>query len=555
MNKDVIYIDVEDDITAIIGKIKASKEKIVALVPPKRIGVLQSAVNLHLLVRMAKNADKQLVLVTNNQALIALSAAAAIPVAKNLQSKPEIAQIPALAVDEGDDIIDGSQLPVGELASTADEPEIGPVSKKRADVNNLVDTLDVDGEQAVAPIVGAATAPVKKPLPPRSTIKVPNFSRFRKKLFLGIVVLVVLIGFIVWANVFAPSATIVITAKTIASPISQTVSLGTAATNVSTDTIQAVTQTLQKNVSVKFTPTGSQDLGAKATGTMTLQNAYSSNSIDVPSGSSFTANGLSFLTTQDVTVPAGGLSKGTVVPGTATVNVQASAPGPSYNLSPQAYNSDDVQGITAQGGQMSGGTSNVQTVVSASDVATATQALDALSTDSDKKTLYAQFKNQEYIIDDTFNVSRATPVSSPAVGAQSSGANSATLTSAVTYTVSALARPDIEQFLKSALNQQINGQSEQRIYDDGINNVVLAGYSDDAGTASINIATTGQVGPNINDQSVIKQSEGEKSGVVQQTLESIDGISDAEVKFPYFWVTTVPKDPSKVDVQFKLTNG
>jgi hypothetical protein len=555
MNKDVIYIDVEDDITAIIGKIKASKEKIVALVPPKRIGVLQSAVNLHLLVRMAKNADKQLVLVTNNQALIALSAAAAIPVAKNLQSKPEIAQIPALAMDDDDDIIDGSQLPVGELASTADEPEIGPVTKKRADVNNLVDTLDVDGEAAVAPIVGAATAPVKKPLPPKNTIKVPNFSRFRKRLFLGIVVLVVLIAFIVWANVFAPSATIVITAKTIASPISQTVSLSTGATNVTTDTIQTVTQTLQKTVSVKFTATGSQDLGAKATGSLTLQNAYSSTSIDVPSGSSFTANGLSFLTTQDVTVPAGGLLKGTVVPGTATVNVQASAPGPSYNLSPQAYTSDDVQGITAQGGQMSGGTSNVQTVVSAGDIASATQALDALSTDSDKKTLYAQFKNQEYVIDDTFNVSRAAPVSSPAVGAQSSGVNGATLTSAITYTVSGLARPDIEQFLKSALNQQINGQSDQRIYDDGINNVVLAGYSDDTGTASINIATTGQVGPNINDQSVIKQSEGEKSGVVQQQLESIDGISDAEVKFPYFWVTTVPNDPSKVDVQFKLTNG
>ena len=51
MNKDVIYIDVEDDITAIISKVKASKEKIVALVPPKRVGVLQSAVNLHLLSR------------------------------------------------------------------------------------------------------------------------------------------------------------------------------------------------------------------------------------------------------------------------------------------------------------------------------------------------------------------------------------------------------------------------------------------------------------------------------------------------------------------------
>ena len=38
MNKDVIYIDVEDDVTAIIGKIKASKEKIIAL--PENSGIV-----------------------------------------------------------------------------------------------------------------------------------------------------------------------------------------------------------------------------------------------------------------------------------------------------------------------------------------------------------------------------------------------------------------------------------------------------------------------------------------------------------------------------------
>lgn len=94
MNKDVIYIDVEDDITAIISKVKSSKEKIVALVPPKRVGVLQSAVNLRLLQRTATQSDKRIVLITNNQALAALSAAASIPVAKNLQSKPELAEMP-----------------------------------------------------------------------------------------------------------------------------------------------------------------------------------------------------------------------------------------------------------------------------------------------------------------------------------------------------------------------------------------------------------------------------------------------------------------------------
>ena len=108
MQKDVIYIDVEDDITAIIGKIKAAEHEIVALVPPKRTGAIQSAVNLKLVQRAAERADKHVVIISNNAALTALAGAAHIPVAKNLQSRPEIAEVPALKVDEDDDIIDGS---------------------------------------------------------------------------------------------------------------------------------------------------------------------------------------------------------------------------------------------------------------------------------------------------------------------------------------------------------------------------------------------------------------------------------------------------------------
>ena len=42
MNKDTIYIEPEDDITDIITKIENSKEKIVALVPPKKAGVFST---------------------------------------------------------------------------------------------------------------------------------------------------------------------------------------------------------------------------------------------------------------------------------------------------------------------------------------------------------------------------------------------------------------------------------------------------------------------------------------------------------------------------------
>ena len=98
--KDVIYIDIDDDITSVIEKVKTSKTSIVALVPPKRIGVLQSAVNLKLLQRAATSVKKRVVLITNDHALSGLAAGLSLPVAKNLQSKPEIPSITAMKLDE-----------------------------------------------------------------------------------------------------------------------------------------------------------------------------------------------------------------------------------------------------------------------------------------------------------------------------------------------------------------------------------------------------------------------------------------------------------------------
>src|ERR1044072_9196542 len=158
MNKDVIYIDVEDDITAIIGKVKDAKEKIVALVPPKRIGVLQSAVNLRLLTRAAEQNSKRLVLITSNSALVALAAAARVPVAKTLQSKPELAEISALDVDDGEDVIDGSQLPVGDLMKTAGPgASAGLVSS--TPIEDLINENPMDDTKRAAPPAPGQTPP------------------------------------------------------------------------------------------------------------------------------------------------------------------------------------------------------------------------------------------------------------------------------------------------------------------------------------------------------------------------------------------------------------
>jgi hypothetical protein len=371
MNKDVIYIDVDDDVTAVIGKIKKAKEKIVALVPPKRAGSLQSAVNLRLIDRMARADKKQLVLITNNQALIALAASAKIPVAKNLQTKPEVAEVAALVVDDGDDIIDGSQLPVGDHAKSAKDKGAATVaSSMRSDDIDAID-LDIDGESVSGPVAAATVAKsgMAKNAKNAKKTKIPNFDTFRKKLILIAGGGVALIALLVWMFVFAPGATVVITASTTPAPVSSTITLGgTAATDFEQGIVSSASQQIQKEEAVEFEATGEKDVGDKASGTMRLTRTSVSNQpLTVPAGTQFTSSGVVFISSQAATLAGTSVGPGGIVQDSATVTVEASESGTGSNVSARAYSSS-VSGINAQGSAMAGGTSKVAKVVSADDV-------------------------------------------------------------------------------------------------------------------------------------------------------------------------------------------
>ena len=542
MNKDVVYIDVEDDVTAIIGKIKASTEKIIALVPPKRAGVLQSAVNLRLLDRMASNSHKHLVIITNNQALIALTVAAGIPVAKNLQSKPELAEITALNIDDDEDVIDGSSLPIGELERTRDRAKVDPV-------DNAIDELNID-DKKVEVSTGMGAVAIRKATKTRSGVKVPNFNSFRKKLFLGIAGVILLILFLIWANVIAPGATIVIAAKTNAAPVSVAATLSpTTPTDVTKGIVQTIPQQLKQDMSVKFAATGTKDLGTSATGTVTFTtNSISALGTVIPAGTTLRASSGSVFTTNTTVTMTLNNYKG------ANIDITAVASGTDYNGATGSMTGAPSGISTALVAATSGGTSRIVNVVSDLDIQKATDALNALPTDVIKKQLISQYKNSEVIINDSFTVVPATPVASPASGAEATG--QATLTSNVTYSILAISKADVELYLKSVLAKQLSGTTNQRVYDDGIAKAIITSYNKGTDSTTVNITTSGaQVGPNIDATAVKNEVKGKKAGEVQAFLTSITGVSDVQVRFSYPWVTTIPNDTNKVDVQFKLTNG
>lgn len=551
MNKDVIYIDVEDDITAIIGKVKGAKEKIVALVPPKRIGVLQSAVNLRLLARAATQSSKHLVLISSNSALVALAAAAKVPVAKNLQSKPELAEIAAIDIDNGEDIIDGSQLPIGELAKTADDG-MGSIAFGAS-------AIDAAVSENAAEEIPKATPPLAGQLPTRpktkSGIKVPNFSKFRKKLIFGIGGGVILIAFLVWAIFFAPHATVIITARTTDTSANTKVTLGSAvATNAATSSLKTTVQQTKKDLSVTFDATGSKDAGTKATGKMTLtRTSPSGTPLTVPAGTQFTSGSIVFTSTEAATLTSQ-LTPGGFSPGTGTVDVQAAQIGDEYNLSARSYQ-PSVDGVSAQGTDMAGGTHHQITTVSSDDIQKATAQLAQQSSDDVKKQLTSQFNSSYIVIDQSFKIDQGTPQSSPAADQEVPAGTKPKLTTTVTYSLSGVAKSDVNSFLTDYFNKQLVNSNAQRVYDNGAGGV---SFSDVVATDSgftANLVATAKIGPKIDDNAIKDQAKGKRFGDIQSSIESIQGVDNVDVKFSPFWVSSAPNDTSRINVEFNLNES
>ena len=546
MQKDVIYIDVDDDITSIIGKVKSSEHKIVALVPPKRIGAIQSAVNLKLVLRAAETAGKRLVLITNNAALTALAGSANIPVARNLQSRPEIAEIPALDVDDGDDIIDGSKIKDGTRPESDDATDEA--------IDEVI--ADEDTGEKAAPkrsreALGAAA--VKK-----SKIKIPDFDAFRKRLFLIIGGVVVLVGFLVWALVFAPNARIIITARTSDTQLSTKVTLGDdQVTDLKSGTIKTVTKTTKKTVSVSFSATGKKDVGEKATGTVTIVPTSSTiievltQDVVVPAGTTITSSGgATYVTNQALVYTYSNIQ---TTKNGQSVNVTATASGTSYNGA--TGSATGPSGFTTKFTvATSGGTDKTITVVQQSDVDAVSSSVGTTSdADAAKQSLKTAFGSDYVVISSSFKQDTSGVKPSPAVDAESTDGKGS-LTGDVVYSMMAVPKAEMTKFLDAYFAQQIDGMSNQKVYSNGIDGVAFSNFTRTDTSITANVAATGKYGPKIDTADIKTNAKGKRYGEIQSYIKGIPGVDSVDIKLSPFWVISAPNDDSKITVEFKV-NG
>ena len=225
MNKDVIYIEPDDDITDIIAKIEKTKEKIVALVPPKKAGVFRSIVNVKLISKAGAAAEKSVVLVTVDPSIIKLAAATKMPVAKNLQSAPVIptpeTEIEKPAAEQNiEDLSENKADPSQEEGATENHDGVessGADKSSGHNEHNSKDSTDEDEEDDDDSDEDNKKSNKKKgkKSPKLTGNKLLDWIKLHKKLTIfGVLFILALIGFLVWAFVFAPAVDISVAIKT-----------------------------------------------------------------------------------------------------------------------------------------------------------------------------------------------------------------------------------------------------------------------------------------------------------------------------------------------------
>ena len=279
MNKDVIYIEPEDDITDVISRIKASKQKVVALVPPKKLGIMRSAVNIKLIAKTAKLTDKAAVIVTTDPSLIKLSALSGLPVAKTLSSRP---MLPSEYVnrkkEEAEEEYNDDDVEEAEAAETEEK---------------VVEETTIESDEIEKDDVK------KSKKKDKNTEKIPNFDKYRKWIIFGGAGVVFLTVVLVWAFVFAPFAKITVNMKTISSNISENVTLVTDEKNKDNKAGKFLLEQIkyEDESSVEFDATGKANKGEKAKGTVNFTVIFGATGGQktVPAGTTFTLNGKKFI--------------------------------------------------------------------------------------------------------------------------------------------------------------------------------------------------------------------------------------------------------------------
>src|SRR3972149_8306883 len=373
---EILYLEPDEEITSVIDKIKQSKAVRLSLVIPREATLLQSVVNLRLLLKEASIIGKEIAIVTADKIGRNLAAKVGLKVYESVKSEhPEV--LPPAPLPTRNEVIEIDDTPKTPLKD--EKP-------KGVQVHHFQE--QAGGWQKKD--VGLPT-PQETWRPPKIKKEI-DWSRYRKILWplLAIVVLLILTGaFLIFPKV---NIQLQVQAESFQKNLEVTLQ-GDKPSNPESKIYGGGLIDLTREKEEKFPTTGKKNLGGKAIGTLTLYNYWDSSEQNFGQGTKFSSSSKTFVGKTTASVPGTSIRGGNIVPGTATVEIEAENPGEEYNVKAGRFtivglSAEQQEKIYGQSSKdLTGGFSKEVQVVSQADYDSANEKLTKTLTEDLKKDL------------------------------------------------------------------------------------------------------------------------------------------------------------------------
>ena len=376
-----------------------------------------------------------------------------------------------------------------------------------------------------------------------------------KEVVIGGVIIGVLFGF--WAVAKLPKADVNIwpVMETLTLEDTLTASAATAAADSSKKTIPVFAMEEEKTGSETFDATGTLSTDTKATGNITIYNKLEpATPFTLIKGTHFLSNtGKYFIILDKVTIPAAKYEKGKLVPGSATVKVEAKEAGQDHNIGPASFSIPKLSGtvyyysiIAESKAAMAGGHTGSAKQVTQEDIDNAKEVLTQKLLEEATNALKGKLGDNDILLNSAMEeavVSFTTDVKADDVSDRFTGQ--------ATVKISALIfkKEDINQIAKDAINGELEDFKRFREETMAVEFVSeTINVKDKKATLGVKISADTYF--SVDENGLADLFAAKPASEIEQiiTARHAGNISKTQVDFWPFWVNKAPKDKNRIEV-------
>jgi len=525
---EIIYLEPDEEITSVIDKLKQSKTGRLNLVVPREATLLQSVVNLKLLLKEAESLGKEIAIITADKIGRNLAAQVGITVFESVKDQQPIYQPPAPEITSQDIIeIDAQER--------LKQP---PQKPKGLNVHHF--------QEGGAPDLAKVRQQFPAREKPEPIRRSPIFKNINWRKTLKIILYLVIIGSLLGLGslIFIwPKVNIKIKVK--AEDYQQSLETQISGNDVlpGEDIYKGTLIELNQNKEEKFPTTGKKNLGGKASGTLTIYNKMDSNTHAFSAGTKLSSLSKTFILKKSVSVPGATVQFPNIVPGAVSAEIEAENPGEDYNVKAGRFtiiglSSAQQEAIYGQSSNdLSGGFTKEVKIVSQTDY---DQAKDKVSKEliQELQDKLAQDASGMVILEKAVQTEEQAVETSANVNAE---ANEFTLKIKERLRVIVYQQSDFEKFVVAQIEKQI---PYDKMITFGANDKIdpiVDSINYDQKLLKLKINITGKLTSRLDINKIKKDLKSKNNTQAEQYLQNINGVEGFEIKYwPSWWLKRIP---------------